>query len=561
MDIFQLRFWFVLVVLFSTGCGSLGGSRQVISVDSTERGKDVYYRDGSYIGKTPFFSEVLPEPRLTLLTGEGLFRKRHTFPCRFEWWRSPLENSPLFLMGAGLLGATSSGPMLGGLGFIFGGVMVDTVAGAAFTCPNQFNLEVEKTSQTPVSLRCAIQTPPELDEALRASLVERWLATREAKQYCRNVVDQEMMLSEARLVQLPKDLEKISKEEMGRVYRFGFETGAGRLVILSEPKKGRLKSVVDAEKGTSPSVGADGESSDNSESVAEELEGSGSDADALVEGSEVPAEARSAKESDSVDIGKKTNVSSLTTTGSSPVKEQVSELLVPFTVKRRRVDLHKIELEDEGRVELDLPGETVGRLIDTGVGGQIRRIFYLVPDSISLGTGSATLAGSDQSAVSQGTGVIFNRVSHPSGFGRWALDFGISPELTLDIFPKEMRRDEFEQDTMSREQAELIYRGFGLGGLASVEGHTPIGAFGLGLKVGGLLIAAAKPDTWDSTWNVGLRYRYTGFLTKSVFIRVSTSLDRLSVELNDSAYSTLFQTMVQVGYQWVGVESAVRSLF
>ena len=40
------------------GCGTLGGSDQIISVDSTHRGTPVYDSRGRKIGKTPFFVKL-----------------------------------------------------------------------------------------------------------------------------------------------------------------------------------------------------------------------------------------------------------------------------------------------------------------------------------------------------------------------------------------------------------------------------------------------------------------------------------------------------------------------
>ena len=50
------------------GCGSSGGSDQIISIDSEYRGEPVYDKDGDYLGKTPLFLKVNPHANEYLKT-------------------------------------------------------------------------------------------------------------------------------------------------------------------------------------------------------------------------------------------------------------------------------------------------------------------------------------------------------------------------------------------------------------------------------------------------------------------------------------------------------------
>ena len=113
------------------GCGTIGGSRTIASVDSVVRGEPVYDRDGQYLGRTPLFVDVCLSLDLyseqvrvfsndvivsiAILVGGNTARK---FPLML------ISGPALSTFGLGV--ALASGVFLGSL--------VDTVSGAGFQC-------------------------------------------------------------------------------------------------------------------------------------------------------------------------------------------------------------------------------------------------------------------------------------------------------------------------------------------------------------------------------------------------------------------------------------------
>ena len=58
------------------------------------------------------------------------------------------------------------------------------------------------------------------------------------------------------------------------------------------------------------------------------------------------------------------------------------------------------------------------------------------------------------------------------------------------------------------------------GGIAGYfDMHTPLGALGIGAAAGGVLVVASEPDATDLSPILGLRVRYTVFLTKKIFLK------------------------------------------
>ena len=757
----------LLLVMISTGCGTLGGAEQVISVDSTRRGEPIYFRDGSYIAKTPFFTEVLPEPKLMFWSKQSGTLKMYRFRCDFRWWMSPLENTPLFLIGAPFGSLTPFGALGGGVGSILAGVMTDTISGAAFMCPNQFVIEDEVESAQ-IPLVCAIQTPPELSNVVRSKLIAKWMSSDDGKRQCSSVLDGEKMLEQARTVKLPRDLSQVGSKQRARVYRFGYETGAGRLIIFSRAKKGtdRPKLTTAPNAGESKMEGkasiieasmpevvesslpndrsaADGrelaptknETPQTRDSAApEENESSlsndrfAADERALAPtknetpqiragtapeerelntdiGDEAPAQdelpqvyGKAASDTNGAtptaepDVaskaaqreikGKNTSLPTVSSAGEPIVnredkvagkqesagtksegdrdeifestKQVASELklsstkandassqpsqashsndpsaeaneagreryavhpkvdesptsLVPkvspkvdenseqgvethgqtetpsvnggklrraaeavpdgfqrIRLHLKQVDLHRLAVEREENVSIVVPRMVAKDIDRIGLGGHLRRTFYLVPDAISIGRGSTNILGDDFQASAIGAPISLSKVSHPSGFGRWDYEFSVAPDVSFDVFETELSvhpRESPDEVGFAYRNQTITYRRLSLSGMAAVDAHTPIGAFGFGLRLGGIYVNASRPDDQDLSWLRGFRFRYTGFLTDSLFFHVSNSLNLNNLRLGPYGVNRIHEMYVSWGYHWTGLESVFRSLF
>ena len=82
-----------------SGCGSLMGQQQYVSVDSAPRGAQVHDAKGRVVGKTPFFAPVSRKHQLSYYVygadGERHWTQRD---CRYAWLGSPLENFCICLL-------------------------------------------------------------------------------------------------------------------------------------------------------------------------------------------------------------------------------------------------------------------------------------------------------------------------------------------------------------------------------------------------------------------------------------------------------------------------------
>ena len=604
------------------GCGALGGSRQVISIDSTERGQTIYYRDGAYIGKTPMFSEVLPEPRITLITKKGSIFSRHRFPCRFRWWESPLENSPLIVFGASIGAASGMGLITGSLTSIFLGTAVDTIDGAAFECPAQFLIGMGPPSQ-PYPLKCAVQTPAELDDDAREALLSQWFKKPEVSSLCSSVLDATIMRTHARMLQLPKNLEEVSKRERSKIYRFGYETGAGRLVVLERLEKGpsadsdvtkTAESTVSDSSGKEVAVEPQRSNADqvagleqvsnvqaqhvNEEPVANKRaqhprsavntntekknEVSSREAmqqwrDGAKESSREDAVEPKAVLSTKVTIGPTSvapsrnsqhSTETIPTNKLSPKFGQNQQHthdskggLIPFPVRQKVIDLHRLEVESDARMILRISPQLETELTEKSVSGWLRSRVRLIPDAISFVRGQVRFWGDVDDASTDVLSIAVGHISHPSAFSRYDLDLSLSPEIIADLLPNELTL--YPNGPAADEGAILKFRRFGVGVSVNAEGHTPIGAFGAGLAVGGMYVNASQPEDHAGGAYIGFRGRYTGFLSKSIYYRLELSVDETTeIALGDWRFSRLAKVyFLQLGWHVPGFEAWLRSKF
>ena len=91
--------------------------------------------------------------------------------------------------------------------------------------------------------------------------------------------------------------------------------------------------------------------------------------------------------------------------------------------------------------------------------------------------------------------------------------------------------------------------------------HTPLGAVGVGAAAGGVLIVASEPDAVDLSPVVGLRLRYTVFLTKKIFSQIAVETDQMWIELDEAEMNGASSVKLQLGVHLPEVEGWMRSVF
>ena len=133
----------------------------------------------------------------------------------------------------------------------------------------------------------------------------------------------------------------------------------------------------------------------------------------------------------------------------------------------------------------------------------------------------------------------------------------MAPELSIDIFSNELQID--TRNEMS--DATVVFRRFAGAALGSVEGHTPIGAFGLGIKMGGMYISSSEPNDGDASLMLGVRLRHTAFVSEQLFLRTTAQTEYVEIDLGDHRFTEIGQLVISLGYHWAGLEGLVRSWF
>ena len=183
-----------------------------------------------------------------------------------------------------------------------------------------------------------------------------------------------------------------------------------------------------------------------------------------------------------------------------------------------------------------------------------------MPDAFGLASGSQMIHGVGTEGHSAGSTFVVTQVSHPSGFRRWDYELAIGPEFVADVFENDVRLAP-ESVPIPPDAPRLRYRRFGGGIGGNFDAHTPIGAFGVGVVLGGIAVHASEPDATEFSVTAGVRLRYTVFFSEKFFGQIIHSTDRLAVELGDFESSHTVSNRVQIGVYLPEIEGWVRSWF
>ncbi len=159
------------------GCATLGGTRQVVSIDSPVRGAVVQDDDGRPLGTTPFFARIKRTRTLELQwtrpDRHGDHKQEFGVRCRYRWKESLLPNT-----------ATASVTVLVPpvfLAWLGTAVVTDLVSGAAWQCPDGILLPDDAAASlpapaTPACRIVAIAPPKHEDEGIARQIAAAWWA-------------------------------------------------------------------------------------------------------------------------------------------------------------------------------------------------------------------------------------------------------------------------------------------------------------------------------------------------------------------------------------------------
>ncbi|MEE2644100.1 MAG: hypothetical protein VYD19_04130 [Myxococcota bacterium] len=235
----RILFAVLLYNLALSACSTIAQRDLYISVDSEERGVPVYDEEGQSIGETPFFHRASTGPQVLLYLAKPPEREVRTLRCQYRWGSSPLENFPLALAGAGI--ASLPGAIVG----LSGGLGIDLLSGAAFHCPERFELSPLEGTVLNYCPRHLMMIPEKLSPGSRGAIRSRWLNRIREEERCATLVPEE--LGEIWLKRLELELEDfqaagVKQEQLAHL---GYETGATHAVTFRLRQKpgraGRLE--------------------------------------------------------------------------------------------------------------------------------------------------------------------------------------------------------------------------------------------------------------------------------------------------------------------------------
>ena len=223
---FLMKLLIFLLISVLSGCATVGGNHQLVSVDSDPRGADATL-DGETkpSGTTPFYLRMqrVPSERLTF-TSDG---RKTTLEvnCHFRWAVEVLGNGVFAALAPEAAAA---------------GVLIDLATGAAFECPDAIaatfpgRAPADGTSKTRYCRRLVVAPPVHVDSALSERLAALWREKAEhALKGCDDFVAPTVAQGVFDLLGISnRDELTLERLDADRLHYLGSETGATHLVIL-----------------------------------------------------------------------------------------------------------------------------------------------------------------------------------------------------------------------------------------------------------------------------------------------------------------------------------------
>jgi len=203
-----------------SGCGTVAGRHQHLSIDSSPRGVAVVDDEGKPIGRTPVFHRIVRDDHIEIgVPNSNGVNHPVVSSCGYRWAISPLENLPLIVL--------SPSPWLWPLG-----LSIDWLSGAAYACPDRLVLPkgvVQVAEVKPMCPRYLVLGPRTLGTNAYTTVVDRWFAAQKARTPCAEVVD----AGPRRWRLVRTRLDDTDAEQRQRLYRLGYESRATHLARLA----------------------------------------------------------------------------------------------------------------------------------------------------------------------------------------------------------------------------------------------------------------------------------------------------------------------------------------
>lgn len=219
----------VTALLLASGCATLGGTRQYVSVDSEPRGLEVVDQaQGTVLGRTPFFLPLKRQRAHSFELRAGPSSTTAQIACEYRWKGSLVANAPAALLGIQPV------CMLPAWGAAAG---VDLATGAAWSCPDalHFSTSMEAASHKTCPIY-AVSLPRHEDIEIARLVAQTWASRRATSDACSTVValDEVEVLLERFGIDHVTGLD-VTQVDRSWLNELGHRTGATHLVVFPLP--------------------------------------------------------------------------------------------------------------------------------------------------------------------------------------------------------------------------------------------------------------------------------------------------------------------------------------
>jgi hypothetical protein len=213
------------------GCASLGGNKQLVSVDSSPRGATVYLQgEKDPIGVTPFFYPLarVPSDSMEFHFPEIAPTSVH-IDCHYRWGIEAGLNAPLMLIS----------PVAG-----LAALGIDLATGAAFDCGSSVFAQASAPATTSAKVvyckKYLISPPEDSDEETSDWQAESWIKQSTfSLRGCDQMIDYKTGKQSLEYVnithQTPMGTEKLGREKLNEQAQF---LGATHIVLLTSKTNG-----------------------------------------------------------------------------------------------------------------------------------------------------------------------------------------------------------------------------------------------------------------------------------------------------------------------------------
>lgn len=511
-----LAFFLFLLLIPCGACTSLGGFRQVASIDSVPRGLDVRDPEDAdvVLGTTPFFLSASRQRSLALAVDvpekRGLAQYR--FQCSFRWTSVLLGNSPLASL------AFFVSPWGGAVAYSLG-LTTDLMTGAAYQCPERYLLDpvngvALNPARTAQSLgndseppsdrlkntckRYFVLPPYHPDEVVSRAYEDIW--RQEFKKElgsCDELVDADE--SRSLLVRYnithERAFDDVTEFSVAQTNAFGFRTKATHFVVVR--------------------------------AVATRLSSESDQVDFQWDVFDLHTRKK---------VGKKGGNESLSVrhSGTSLVERATWRKAITWTL---------------GLVPNSVGFALGNKTLEVREGEKVEKIIRIrTRPSLPALISNWTLLS----------------VYHPYQYGTWALDLDFHPEAIFYYFDQEMDFALRDERQLSDYQSDGFY---GVG-LANVKGtvHSPVGALTLGAGLGPVFIAVADSEGYQKTTVRLVRavqIDYTAFMTENFFLRLGVAVfyGNDTIDTGYVRFRVNSMSSVTIGVFAPEARSWMRSLF